>query len=112
MRVALGLALIALGGLWTARATDDVPKPSRHKQTPIKLLGPGHDFSGQVWGQPYVPPLLSFKVKSGEPPKGELGALCDIVTEHKGEHITVIVLHCEEGLVMELEGIDLDGGAR
>ena len=109
MRGAVGAAALLCLGAWVAQGSSgDTPKP--HK-IPVKIVGPGDAFAGQLWGQTYFPPLLSFKVVKGKPP--EISTLCDVVTDHKqeGDHsYAIISLHCEEGLVMELEGIDLQGG--
>jgi len=103
-------AVVILLSLGTWVLGSNAPKPNK---VPVKIIGSGSDFPGQVWGQVYFPPLLSFRVTKGKVPTGT--TLCDVVTEHKetGERTySTIVLHCEEGLVMELEGIDLKGGSQ
>ena len=105
---AVGAALLCLGA-WVTLGSSDTP---RSHKIPVKLIGPGNAFPGQIWGQTYFPPMLSFRVTQGKPPEATT-TLCDVITEHRvsGEvKYSVIHLHCEEGLVMELEGIDLEGG--
>lgn len=106
MRGAVGAVLLCLGA-WVTLGSSDA---RRTEKVPVKIIGPGSAFPGQLWGQTYFPPLLSFRVIKGKTP--DVTTFCDVVTEHKqeGDHsYAVISLHCEEGLVMELEGIDLQG---
>ena len=108
-RITLGCLLIAIGAAWTGSA-DNQPSHPKPK-VPLKIIGPDSNFPGQVWGQMYFSPLLSFRVLKGKVP--DVVALCDVVEDHRTvaeKHYNVITLHCEEGLVMELEGIDLQGG--
>lgn len=107
MRIALGCAAIALGAIWTGAVGDSAPKA---RQVTLKIDGEGGDFPGQVWGRTIYPPLMSFRVVSGKPSKGVV--LCTVVNQSKPSepHIKLITLHCEDGIVLELEGIDMGGG--
>lgn len=113
MRKSFCLAFLLLGAWTTLNYSRLTQASSSHKRIPIKIIGEGNNFPGQIWGQMYFPPMLSFRVLSGKLPERRITILCEVVEEHQaadGKRYTILSLHCEEGLVMELEGIDLQGG--
>jgi hypothetical protein len=112
MRASLSLLALCLGAWITAAHTDSAPA---HKRIPLKVIGPGRDFAGQFWGQTYFPPMMSFRLRAGNPPASGITTLCEVITEKRttsGHSYSVISLRCEEGLEMELEAIDLQGGGQ
>lgn len=68
----------------------------------IRIQGKGRDFAGQVWGQPVVVPEFSFVVVEGQPKEGVLQCQAD---EKAAEGRKTIILRCEDGVVLRLEGI-------
>ena len=112
MRITAGFALLVIGAASLLLAKD-VTVPKKH--VPVKMIGPGNNFPGQIWGQTYFPPLLSFRLQAGKIPLPGATTLCEVLTERRAQEnksYTTISLHCEEGLTMELEGIDLQGGGQ
>lgn len=110
MRGAVIAVLLSLGAAW-AVSGDDAQVHSK-RPIPVKIVGLEQ---GRVWAHTVYPPLMSFEVRAGKPPENGTVQLCEVVTNKKQvqEHVfNTISLRCEEGLVMELEGIDLAGGGQ
>ena len=109
MRGAVGAALLALSA-WAVVSIGDGTAIRSKSPIPLKIVG---TEGGKTWAQTVYPPLMSFRVRSGQVPEKGTVQLCTVVTDKRpvgAELINTISLHCEEGLVMELEGIDLGGG--
>lgn len=107
LTAALGLLAV---GAWIAAS----PDTSVHSKHPIPIAIVGQEQS-ITWAHTVYPPLMSFRIRSGKPPEKGTIQLCQVVTEKNevsGHVFNTISLHCEEGLVMELEGIDLSGGGQ
>ena len=66
----------------------------------VRIQGKGRDFPEQVWGQPMIVPEFSFVVVSGQPKEGVLQCTPEVKEGQK-----TIILRCEDGVVLRLEGI-------
>lgn len=110
MRAAVAaVALLGIGG-WLMASSPQSASVHSKKVIPVKIIG---EEEGRLWGQTVYPPLMSFRVTAGKAPDKGTIDLCTVVTVKKqvGDQLfNTISLRCEEGLVMELEGIDLGGG--
>lgn len=105
----VGLALLEVAAI-AGLATYGLSRPP-NVQILMQVLPTENAKNGEVWLRPYTAPSLNFRLVSGKAPtKGPL--LCDVsmIARERAEHTDLIMqLSCEEGLVLELQGVDLNG---
>jgi hypothetical protein len=75
----------------------------------LKVLPRADAEPDEVWLRPYVAPALNFRRLAGKAPAdGTVNCVAQTETRERADHKDrVVVLECEDGLQLELQGMDL-----
>jgi len=95
---------------WRAAPTESGSSTSTARtRVTLKVLPRADAVADEVWLRPYVAPVLNFRRLAGKAPaNGAVNCTVKMETRERADHKDrVVVLECEDGLRLELQGMDL-----